>query len=344
MTNDKGQMISASPRRNDLGEAENNTRAMRADTLNLCEVEPVTSVSEYPAAQLPSTVGTRHHRYLVFVFFTISSICFSQGSLEHISKFESRFVEARDIDVWLPNDYSVEKKYAVMYMHDGQMLFDAKNTWNHQSWEADSTMQEMINANKIEPTIIVGIHNSGALRRPEYFPQKAFNLLPSSTQDSLKNIEWKSGPLADNYLNFIVTELKPYIDSHYSTFTDQGHTSIAGSSMGALISMYACCEYPQVFGKAICMSMHWPGSLLIKTDIIPFALLDYFEQNLPAPGTVHFYFDHGTHGLDARYGPYQKQANKILKKKGYKKRHFTSRVFKNTDHSESAWRKRFLDQ
>ncbi|MFY8139034.1 MAG: hypothetical protein ACOVMR_13055, partial [Flavobacteriales bacterium] len=107
MTNDKGQMISASPRTNNLGEAENNTRAMRTDTLKLCEAEPVTSVSKYPAAQLPSTVDTRHRRYLVFVFFTISSICFSQGSLEHISKFESRFVEARDIDVWLPNDYSV---------------------------------------------------------------------------------------------------------------------------------------------------------------------------------------------------------------------------------------------
>lgn len=190
----------------------------------------------------------------------------TSGRIEHFEKFKSSFVDARNIDVWLPDNYSEKEKYAVLYMHDGQMLFDAEITWNKQSWEVDATAGKLISDEKIKKFIIVGISNNGLKRHPEYFPQKAYKKLTDEEKNFVSNellsrgkIDEPFNPISNHYLKFIVTELKPFIDSHFSTLTDKDHTFIAGSSMGGLISMYAICEYPEVFGAAACLSTHWTG-------------------------------------------------------------------------------------
>ena len=99
------------------------------------------------------------------------------GTIERLENFSSRYVDARHVDVWLPDGYNTRQRYNVLYMHDGQMLFDPATTWNHQSWGVDATMGRLIEQGRIEPTIVVGIWNNGKLRHAEYFPEKSLPFL-----------------------------------------------------------------------------------------------------------------------------------------------------------------------
>jgi predicted alpha/beta superfamily hydrolase len=269
------------------------------------------------------------------------------GSIERLEKFPSRFIDPRNVDIWLPPGYSSEKKYAVLYMHDGQALFDSTVMWNHQEWGVDETMCKLMAKNRIEDCIVVGVWNTPK-RFPEYFPQKAFYSLTPAEQQKILAIGRDKGtpllgdgPISDNYLKFLVEDLKPYIDSHYSTWPDQQHTFIAGSSMGGLISMYAICEYPEVFGGAACLSTHWPGTFATEDNPVPAAFLNYLKTHLPSPQNHKIYFDHGSATLDAMYGPYQTQADSIIRAAGYNEKNWMSRVFPGADHSEKSWSKRF---
>ena len=104
---------------------------------------------------------------------------------------------------------------------------------------------------------------------------------------------------ADNYLKFLVDELKPFIDETYPTQSDRDNTFVIGSSMGGLISAYAIAEYPDVFGGAACMSTHWP----VGDGVV----VQWLNDHLPSAGTHRVYFDHGTETFDAEYEPYQQQ-------------------------------------
>ena len=269
------------------------------------------------------------------------------GSIRRIENFPSKYVIPRNVDVWLPTGYTPDKKYAVLYMHDGQALFDSTTTWNRQEWGVDETMCRLMAAGKIKDCIVVGIWNT-ALRHPEYFPQKAFYSMTKADQQRMLAIGKDkgkpllgSGPLSDNYLKFIVYELKPYIDSHFSTKTNRSNTFIAGSSMGGLISMYAICEYPDIFGGAACMSTHWPGIFTTADNPIPAAFLNYLSARLPSHKTHKLYFDYGSKTLDAMYQRYQSQADSIITAAGYTQKNWLTREYPGDDHSERSWNKRF---
>ena len=143
------------------------------------------------------------------------------------------------------------------------------------------------------------------------------------------------------YLKFLVKELKPFIDKTFSTLQNKHNTFIAGSSMGGLISMYAICEYPKVFGGAACISTHWPGTFAVDNNPIPGAFLQYLKIHLPSPASHRIYFDYGTETLDALYAPFQLQADAIMKAKGYTTKYWMTKKFEGESHSEVAWRKRF---
>ncbi len=268
------------------------------------------------------------------------------GSIKLIENFKSKYVVPRNVDIWLPPGYSAAKKYAVLYMHDGQMLFDSTTTWNHQAWNVDETICKLMAKGQIRNTIVVGIWNT-TLRHPEYFPQKAFYSMSTADQQKILAIGADKGtpllgkgPISDNYLKFIVKELKPYIDSHYSTLKNQQNTFIAGSSMGGLISMYAIFEYPNVFGGAACLSTHWPGSFTTIDNPIPGSFLQYLKTHLPSPKNHKIYFDYGSKTLDAMYKPYQLQADSILNNAGYNQHNWLTREFPGDDHSEGSWSRR----
>lgn len=265
----------------------------------------------------------------------------SSGRVDRYMAFPSQFVAPRTIDVWLPANYSEDKVFAVLYMHDGQMLFDSTTTWNHQEWQVDEIMSGLLRDQEIRDCIVVGIWNNQAARRREYFPAKAVPYIDAAVIDSVSKLEWQGqSGLADAYLSFIVRELKPFIDRTYSTHSDRANTFIGGSSFGGLISLYAICEYPAIFGGAMCLSTHWPGSLQVKDPSISEGLLKYFKKHLPNPKYHKIYFDHGTTTLDQNYASSQKQMNALMRKRGYRSDHFKSLVFEGEDHSEKAWAKR----
>ena len=270
----------------------------------------------------------------------------TQGKIVRIENFPSKFVSARNIDIWLPNNYTQKKKYAVVYMHDGQMLYDSTMTWNKQAWEAEEMAQKLIDETKITQCIIVGIWNSNT-RHSDYFPQKPFETLSKQAQDSIYKAVRGNGQAvfstnihSDDYLKFLVTELKPVIDSTFATYKDRKHTFIAGSSMGGLISMYAICEYPHIFGGAACLSTHWTGIFSVENNPIPAAFMQYLKENLPSPHNHKIYFDYGTETLDALYAPFQQQVDVIMKEKGFSAQNWITQKFEGENHSENAWKKR----
>ena len=201
----------------------------------------------------------------------------SSGSIRRIDNFSSQYVTSRNIDVWLPDGYSTQKKYAVLYMQDGQMLFDTNATWNHITWDVDDVLTKLKKENTIRDVIVVGIWNTGKERHADYFPQKPFEMLTAKQQEYIYKAVRANGDSvfngykihSDNYLKFLVTELKPYIDKTFSVYTNPKNTFISGSSMGGLISLYAICEFPNIFGGAACLSTHWPGIFTVENNPIP---------------------------------------------------------------------------
>ncbi len=294
--------------------------------------------------------------YTLLCFFLLSNqfIAFAQqpipssGRIVRTENFASKYVPARNVDVWLPDHYSASKKYAVLYMHDGQMLFDSSITWNKQEWGVDETLTQLMQEQKIRDCIVVGIWNGGKSRHPEYFPQKPFEALSKEDQKLVYNAYRSGGQSifsglaisSDNYLKFLVEELKPFIDKNYSTKTDASNTFVAGSSMGGLISLYAICEYPDVFGGAACLSTHWPGLLSMENNPVPAVFFSYLKQHLPSAKKHRIYFDHGTETLDSMYASLQLQVDAIMKQKKYKPSQWISRSWPGQDHSEKSWRSR----
>lgn len=270
-----------------------------------------------------------------------------KGDIQRLGNFQSQYATPRNIDIWLPEGYSTAQKYSVLYMHDGQMLYDSSITCNKQAWEVDDVASELMASGAVEPFIVVGIWNGGATRHPDYFPQKPYERLSAAQKDTITAQLQGAGqsrepfaPLSDRYLKFIVEELKPYIDSHYSVHTQRANTYIAGSSMGGLISMYALCEYPQVFGGAACLSTHWVGFSGGSNNPIPNAFINYLSLNLPNPATHRIYFDTGDQTLDALYPPIQQRVDSLMAAKGFDSKSWVTKYFPGEDHSERAWTKR----
>lgn len=270
------------------------------------------------------------------------------GKIDCIEGFQSKYVTSRNIDVWIPEGYSELKKYAVLYMHDGQMLFDPERSWNKQAWDIDDAASELFKSSEAKEFIIVGIWNEGATRHSDYFPQKPYESLSISQKDTVSaqlrrsHIPLKKSfsPQSNNYLKFIVQELKPYIDKTYSVYGDKENTVVMGSSMGGLISIYALCEYPAVFGGAACLSTHWPGTFTLENNPVPDAFLNYLNNNLPTPEQHKIYFDCGDETLDALYPDIQKRVDELMIKKGYTHNNWLTKYFPGENHSENAWAKR----
>ncbi len=286
------------------------------------------------------------------IFFWLQSLAqlpkVVTGTLKRIDSFPSKYITPRNVDVWLPDGYTSNKKYAVLYMNDGQMLFDSATTWNHTAWNVDDIVSKLKNENKIKDVIVVGIWNGGQTRHADYFPQKPFETLSLTEQDSIYHSKRTGGASifngykikSDNYLKFIVEELKTYIDKNYSTYRDRKNTFIAGSSMGGLISMYAICEYPNVFGGAACLSTHWPGIFTLESNPIPTAFLGYLKKHLPKPKNHRIYFDYGDKTLDAMYPALQEKVDKVMVSNGFTSKNWITKYFAGDDHSEKAWSKR----
>lgn len=258
------------------------------------------------------------------------------GRLERHEKFASRHVDPRNVDVWLPPGYDADpaRRFPVLYMHDGQNLFDPALSYTGVDWGIDETMTRLIGAGTVRETIVVGVWNAPQ-RFAEYMPQQAVaetKLSPDvpGLRELMENIDEAR---SDAYLRFLVEELKPFIDSRYRTLPGRADTFVMGSSMGGLISAYAMAEYPEVFGGAGCVSIHWP----IGDGVV----IDYLEKRLRALRGHKFYFDFGTATIDAGYESYQLRVDELMRRAGYREGvDWLTRRYEGAEHNEAAWRAR----
>lgn len=292
-------------------------------TIALCALAiilAVTSHSGNPVAESPLKVST--------------------GKLYRLETFSPEMNETITVDIWTPDGYSDEMKFPVVYMHDGQNLFDASSTWNRQAWEMDSTAGRLIAEGKIPPVIIAGIHSIDSTRIGDLMPCKALQYLTDDSVKSFIGMMCRNRYRADDYLAFIVNTLKPQVDSLFSTDPRRDATSVMGSSMGGLISIYAMSEYPETFGGAACLSTHWSGTIERNNDF-PAAMKRYLTGNLPQDNNHRLYMDNGDRTIDSVYIPYFHEMNALADSLGY---HEGDRLLTGFHageaHEEQAWARR----
>jgi enterochelin esterase-like enzyme len=272
----------------------------------------------------------------------------SAGTIVDLGVLKSKYANPRRVVVWLPPGYKQHgPKYAVLYMHDGQNLFDKATAGYGMEWEIDEHLSQLIAEKKVRPTIVVGIWNTPK-RLQEYVPSKAFNGLPPEYREKVRAL-YGGDPLSDGYLKFIVRELRPLIDKRFNVKSDRANTVVMGSSMGSLISLYAIDEYPQIFGGAAMMSTHWPLFMTpdgksvgdAEYEVVSSAFERYLAPSLPDPRTHKLYFDHGSETLDAIYKRYQDRVDAVVARRGYKQGvNWLTRSFPGQKHNEISWASR----
>jgi len=178
------------------------------------------------------------------------------GEFRTHANFHSRYLASdRNILVYLPPGYDSKKKerYPVLYLHDGQNLFDGATSFiKGAEWRVDETAQLLITSRAIRPLIIVGIYNAGKDRIDEYTPSV--------------DAKHKMGGKAEFYGRMIVEELKPFIDSEYRTLRDAKNTGLGGSSLGGLASLYLALKYPKTFGRVavVSPSVWWDERMILR--------------------------------------------------------------------------------
>jgi predicted alpha/beta superfamily hydrolase len=264
-------------------------------------------------------------------------------------RFTSSYIGERTVGVWMPAQAKKGDSLAVLYMQDGQMLFDARVSWNKQEWRVDEHLDSLIGIGAIPPVMVVAIWNGGPDRHRDYFPQKPLLTLPEKEREEVMKATRPdlqplfNGPVrSDAYLVFVDRELIPFIESRYPAKKETKDRFIIGSSMGGLISLYALCEYPQIFGGAACLSTHWPGIFTFDaSNPFPEAMQQYFIQVLPKLSGRRLYFDYGTATLDEVYDPHQQRINQALEQHAPGDLIWKCEKFPGEPHSEEAWSRRF---
>ena len=210
------------------------------------------------------------------------------GDVRYHRKMKIFRLKPRDIVVWLPPGYNEnpDRRYPVLYMHDGQNLFDPRTSAFGVDWQIDETADSLIRNGLIEPLIIVGIYNT-PLRTPEYAPTK----------------------LGKRYRKFVIKKIKPFIDRNYRTLPDKEHTVVGGSSMGGLVSFMFAWEHPEIFSKAICMS---PAFKIDHIDYVK--VVDAYQGTRKS---IIIYIDNGGINLENELQPGIDDMLNTLEKQGF---------------------------
>lgn len=272
----------------------------------------------------------------------IAPIDVTSGELQRVVMWSPQLADSVTIDIWTPPGYDTSKRYPVLYMHDGQNLFDAASTWNKQAWEIDSAGGALIEAGEIEPFICVGVHSTPEIRVSQLMPVAMLaysSIAPLSTELYAHTDGHLRG---DAYLGFMADTLKPYIDARFSTKTDAASTSVMGSSMGGLMSLYAICQRPATFGAAACLSTHIATAP--ANDPFAPAVTAYMRDHLPDATSHRLYFDTGTETIDAAYIPYFPLLEATAVEAGYSSpSSLSTKVYPGHAHEERSWAHRVSD-
>ena len=266
----------------------------------------------------------------------------SGGRLIEYENVSAAGLPEQRLTIWLPPGYDAgEGRYPVLYMHDGHNLFDVKTSNFNKIWAADTAMLAASASGKVAPHIIIGIWAPGPDRYRQYLPRSIYDAAPPALRAQMDEAA-KGVVVSDRYLDWIAGPLKSWVDASFRTLPGRDDTAIIGSSMGGIMSCYAFLERPQVFGRAGCVSSHWPAvdpRRVASDSAAVQALWDaWFAARLGNPDGRRVWMDHGTATLDAYYAPYQQVIDARFAVAGWQKgRDWQSKVYEGAEHEENAW-------
>ena len=257
-----------------------------------------------------------------------------KGQLVYWTDVPSRFLgPTRNVEVWLPPGYDTDptRRYPVLYMHDGQNLFDPRIANTGTDWGVDEAITRLVEQGTIPPVIVVGAWNTSERLR-EYSP-------------------WDGAP---GYARFLVEELMPRVNREFRTLTGPGHTGVMGSSLGGLLSFYLVTRHPDVFGACGCESTSFQLSEAVIARFLPTAVSSSQPDTTPyiirdiangfqAPPGIRMRFDYGSLE-DSSFTPAHQAVRRWLLGQGLVEgRDFVVRQYAGARHNEASWRARLED-
>lgn len=225
----------------------------------------------------------------------------------HNDIYSPQLDNVRDMIVWLPPSYNtqISKRYPVLYLHDGQNVFDPSTSFLGIDWQLDETVTSLIEKDKLKEIIMVGIYNTDD-RTSEYRP--------------IQN--------GEKYSKFLIDTVKPFIDSTYRTLTNSSNTAVMGSSMGGLISFHLAWEFPEIFSMAGCLS---PAFLVDNEEIVKRVKKTEKEKS------IKLVITNGTVDLETELQPAITKMINVLMDKEFD--NIIYEIFEDAKHNEPAWAK-----
>lgn len=259
-----------------------------------------------------------------------------QGRIETLGPLGPGDHSEQRVRIWLPPGYGAgDRSYRTLYMLDGQFVFagDAEGV----NFAADRRVARLAAAGRIQPALIVAIDNleAPADRFRQYMPQTIYDQAEGSLRAALDR-ELAGRPLlSKQFLRFLTTRLKPFVDAHYRTLAGRLDTAIAGASMAGPMAAAAFVEGQQAFGRAACISPQWPiyDQRMIEHPQLLSIWPRYFAR-LGAPAGRRLWMDHGTRMMDAGMAPHQIGIARRLAELGWRRgRHLETRVYQGAGHA-----------
>ena len=263
------------------------------------------------------SISTMRHGFMPKHTFT--------GNIKRHRGFPSKVLgNRRDVLVYLPRGYSrfSRKRYPVLYLHDGQNVFDAATSFAGVEWGVDETAERLIAQRLIEPLIIVAVANMGDDRIHEYAPTRGVIQAKGKRKK-------RSRGLAREYGQFLIEELKPYIDKKHRTKREAQFTGLGGSSLGGLVTLAMGILFPDAFTRLIVMSpsIWWD-------DFAIYRLVDSIQQKLP----LKIWLDTGTN--EPGWEQARELRNRLIEKGWKLSDDLQYMEAEGADHTEGAWARR----
>ncbi|GAA0316257.1 alpha/beta hydrolase-fold protein [Sphingomonas oligophenolica] len=273
-----------------------------------------------------------------------------RGQLFVRRAFASPELLPRDLFVWVPDTAAPPDGFPVLYMQDGQNLFDARLVPFGTAWEVDRSMARLADAGTIMPAIVVGIASTTD-RFLDYAPALILDRLSPSARGAVESA-WGGAARSAAYARLVIEDVKPLIDAHFVTCRSADSSFLAGSSLGAAIALETLARYPDRVAGAACLSAHLSLLPVTESETLPpdfaadvtMAVADFANACLPRAGRHAVWIDRSGQGIDRFYGPTHAAVATALSRLGYAEGiDVVARCYPGVGHDEGAWRARLDD-